>query len=130
MSNFIQITPFMNVDDVDEAVRFFVEGLGFEALLHRPGEFAYVQRETAAVRILKASDAPGEHPGPGTRSVRYYIDVKDVDAVVAEIKPKLEAVWPGRRLHGPVDQKHGMREFMIEAPDGDLVVFGQMLPCS
>jgi catechol 2,3-dioxygenase-like lactoylglutathione lyase family enzyme len=125
MSNIIQIIPFMVVDDVDEAVRFFVDGLGFTALYHRTGEFAHVQRETAAVRILKASDSPGEHPGPGTRSVRYYIEVKDVDAIVAEVKPRLETAWVGRRLHGPVDQVHGMREFMIESPDGDLVVFGQ-----
>jgi catechol 2,3-dioxygenase-like lactoylglutathione lyase family enzyme len=125
MSNFIRIVPFMVVDDVDEAVRFFVEGLGFVASYHRPGEFAQVQREVAAVRILKASSSPGEHPGPGTRSVRYYIEVRDVDAVAAEIKPRLEAMWVGRRLHGPVDQAHGMREFMIEGPDGDLVVFGQ-----
>jgi len=29
--NFIQVTPFMHVDDVDEAVRFFTDLLDFEA---------------------------------------------------------------------------------------------------
>jgi catechol 2,3-dioxygenase-like lactoylglutathione lyase family enzyme len=124
MSNFIRITPCMVVDDVDRAVRFFVEILGFTPIIEGGGNYAYVERETVAVRIIKASTSPGEIPGPGTRSFRYYIDVKDVDAVAAEVKPKLAALWSGR-VHGPVTQRYGQREFMIESPDGDLVVFGQ-----
>lgn len=123
MPNVIQITPFMHVQDVDEAVRFFTEVLGFKAYIHGP-TYAYVQREVAGLRILTASTSPGEIPGPGTRAFRYYIDVKDVDAVYAELKPKVDA-WPGGHMHGPVDQGYGQREIMILAPDGDLVVFGQ-----
>ncbi len=125
MQNYIRITPFMHVADVDEAVRFFVEVLGFTAWIHRR-DYAYVQRETAGVRILKASSARGEAPGPGTRAFRYYIDVKDVDVLYAELKPKLDALWGGK-VHGPVDQTYGQREFMVVAPDGDLVVFGQSI---
>lgn len=113
----------MHVQDVSEAVRFFVEVLGFTP--HIQGDtYAYLQREAAGVRILKASTAAGEVPGPGTRAFRYYIDVRDVDAIYAEIKPKVDA-WPGGKLHGPVDQRYGQREVMVLAPDGDLVVFGQ-----
>jgi hypothetical protein len=83
-----------------------------------------VQREVAGIRIIKASTSPGEEQPPGTRAFRYYIDVKDVDAVYEEVKLKLDALWSGR-VHGPVDQRYGQREFMIEGPDGDLVVFGQ-----
>ena len=126
MANFICITPCMVVNDVERAVGFFVELLGFKAQI-AGATYAYVQRDGVAIRILKASDAPGETPGPGTRSFRYYIDVRDVDAVAEEVKPKLEARWAGR-VHGPVTQPYGQREFMIEGPDGDLVVFGQETP--
>ena len=78
------------------------------------------------MRIVKASTSPGEVPGPGTRAFRYYIDVEDVDAVVAELKPKIDALWDGK-THGPVDQSYGQREFMVVGPDGDLVVFGQSI---
>jgi catechol 2,3-dioxygenase-like lactoylglutathione lyase family enzyme len=125
MGNFIRITPFMHVQDVDEAVHFFVDVLGFKAWIHAPG-YAYVQREAAAVRILKASQTPGEMPGPGTRAFRYYIDVEDVDGLYTELKPKIDALWKGQ-VHGPVDQEYGQREFMVTAPDGDLVVFGQSI---
>ena len=37
--NFIQTTPFMHVDDLDEAVRFFTDLLGFSAPPeHRHGD--------------------------------------------------------------------------------------------
>ena len=125
MANFIRITPFMHVADVDEAVRFFVDVLGFKAWIHGR-DYAYVQRETAGVRILKASNTPGEEQRPGTRAFRYYIDVEDVDGLYAELKPKIDALWKGQ-VHGPVDQEYGQREFMVRAPDGDLVVFGQSI---
>jgi catechol 2,3-dioxygenase-like lactoylglutathione lyase family enzyme len=125
MANFIRITPFMHVPDVAAAVRFFVEGLGFKAWIH-VSDYAYVQREVAAVRILRASQSPGEEQRPGTHAFRYYIDVEDVDSVLAELKPRLEALGhPG--IHGPVDQAYGQREIMILAPDGDLVIFGQSI---
>ena len=123
MGNFIRITPCMVVDDVERATRFFVDVLGFKAWIEGP-TYAYVQREVAAIRIIQASTSPGEVPGPGTRSFRYYIDVKDLDTLAAELKPKLEATWPGK-VHGPVDQRYGQRELMIESPDGDLIVFGE-----
>jgi hypothetical protein len=50
-----------------------------------------------------------------------------VQAVVDEVAPKLAEHWPGRRVHGPQDQRYGQREYMIEGPDGDLVVFGQAI---
>jgi len=112
----------MHVTDVAGAVGFFRDVLGFKVWEEGP-TFAYVQREVAAMRIFKASDSPGEVPGAGTRAFRYYIDVADVDAVAAEVKPRCEAA--GIRVHGPVDQKYGQREFMVMSPDGDLVVFGQ-----
>jgi predicted enzyme related to lactoylglutathione lyase len=122
MPNILQITPFLHVDDVPNAVRFFTEVLGFTALIDGP-TYAYLEREAAGIRIMKASTSPGEISGPGTRAFRYYIDVKDVDAIYAEVKPRVES-WPGGSIYGPVDQQYGQREIMILAPDGDLVVFG------
>ncbi len=123
--DFHQITPCMHVEDVEEAVRFFVDLLGFELKFQTPETYAYVSRGRVAVRIMKVSDDPNEASARGKRNFRYYIDVADVQAVVDEVAPKLKEHWPGRRVHGPQDQPYGQREYMIESPDGDLVVFGQ-----
>ena len=57
MSNFIQITPFMNIDDIDRAVSFFTDVLGFKTLLRYP-EYAYLERESVGFR-----DPRAERPG-------------------------------------------------------------------
>jgi catechol 2,3-dioxygenase-like lactoylglutathione lyase family enzyme len=123
MSNFIQVTPFMTVDNLDRAVTFFTDILGFETKL-RKSDYAYVHRETAGFRLLEQT---GKHAPPhGTRRFAYYIDVHDVDKLYAELKPKLDTL-PKRDVYGPVDQTYGQRELLVLAPDGNLIAFGQAI---
>lgn len=119
MRNTLQITPFMHVADLAEAVAFFAS-LGFQ-IVYRMGNYAYVEREGAGVRILE-HDEPCEL-GEGKRNFRYYIDVRDVDQVHRELADVLAAMPAGHVL-GPIDQSYKQRELLIRAPDGDLLVFG------
>ena len=122
--NVMQITPFMHVAEVEPAVRFFVDLLGFTVEINAGG-YAYVQRDGAGVRIM-AHDDPTELGG-SHRGFAYYADVRDLDAIIAEIGPRLAAALPTDHVRGPVDQSYGQRELMIRAPDGNLVVFGQAI---
>ena len=122
--NFLQITPFMHVADIDATVVFFRDVLGFEALYREPG-YAYMEREGCGLRILEAGE--GNPLLPGNRRFRYYIDVRDVDALYAELKPKLDLLPPGD-VHGPADKPYHQRELLVLAPDGDLVAFGHAIP--
>lgn len=122
MNNFIQTTPFMHVplERFEAAVEFFRDLLGFTEYVHAQ-DYAYLEREGCGIRIWgrkDASDAPC-----GNRNFRYYFDVRDVDALYAELKPKLDNLPPGN-VHGPADKHYGQRELLILAPDGDLVCFG------
>ncbi len=121
--NILQVTPVMNVMDVGEAVAFFVELLGFRALVHAE-RYAYVERDGAGVRI-QWHDVPKEIGTPHG-GFAYYFDMRDLDALHAERAPRLAALPPGH-VYGPVDQGYAQRELMIRAPDGNLVVFGQSL---
>ena len=123
--NFIQITPFIYVDDLEEGLAFFTEVLGFEApQQHRYRDYAYLQRESVGLRMRGAQ---GEDGAPrGNRRFAYYIDVRDVDRLHVELKPKLDTLGPGR-VTGPVNQVYGQRELMIVAPDNNLIVFGQAI---
>jgi catechol 2,3-dioxygenase-like lactoylglutathione lyase family enzyme len=123
MSNFIQITPFMNIDDIDRAVSFFTDVLGFKTLLRYP-EYAYLERESVGFRILEQKGREGAPPG--NRSYAYYIDVRDIDQLYAELKPKLDKL-PKGDVHGPVNQPYGQRELLVLAPDGNLLAFGQAI---
>lgn len=120
--NILQITPFMYADDLEEAVRFFCDLLGFHPVVHVPG-YAYLERENAAVRIMQ-NTPECTVPRPPGRPFRYYMDVRDLDAIYAELKPKLDQLPPDH-VYGPVSQPYHQRELMILAPDGGVVVFGQ-----
>jgi catechol 2,3-dioxygenase-like lactoylglutathione lyase family enzyme len=123
MSNFIQVTPFMVVDDLERAATFFTDILGFETLV-RGGGYAYVHRETAGFRILEQKGPEGAPPS--NRRFAYYIDVHDVDRLYAELKPKLDTL-PRGDVYGPVNQPYGQRELLVLAPDGNLLAFGQAI---
>jgi hypothetical protein len=60
---------------------------------------------------------------PGNRRFCYYIDVRDVDALYAELKPKLDTL-PAKDVHGPADKPYKQRELLVLAPDGNLIAFG------
>lgn len=123
MSNFIQITPFMQVTDLKKALAFFTETLGFETQF-RMANYAYVHRETVGFRLLEQTGEDGAPPG--NRRFTYYIDVHDVDLLYAELKTRLDAL-PKGDVYGPVDQSYGQRELLVLAPDGNLIAFGHAI---
>ena len=121
---FHQITPFMLVPDLESALAFFDDILGFKAQYREPG-YAYIERDGVAFRLLQEGE--GNPFQPGTRRFAYYIDVKDVDALYAELKPKLDTL-PPRDVHGPADKPYRQRELLVLAPDGNLIAFGMAMP--
>lgn len=125
MRNLVQTTPFMHVPlaELEDAVRFFEEVLGFSPHM-KMHNYAYLERDGCGIRIWGREDA-AEAPR-GVRNFRYYFDVRDVDALYEELKPKLDAL-PKGDVHGPEDKMYHQRELLILAPDGDLVCFGQRL---
>ena len=123
MANITQVTPFMLVPDLAEALDFMVDVLGF-GLDFRVGDYAYVSRESAGLRMMEAG--PGNPFQPGTRRFAYYFDCRDVDALYADLKAELD-VLPLEDVHGPVDKPYGQRELLVLAPDGNLIAFGQAI---
>ena len=122
MTQFEQVTPFLHVPDLQKALDFFTDILGFTVPFREEG-YAYIHRETVGFRLLEAEQ---DQTGAGSRRFAYYIDVRDVDALYAELKPKLDTLPPGD-VHGPADKPYGQRELLVLAPDGELIVFGMEL---
>lgn len=119
--NIVQVTPFMHVPDIAAAIAFLTDTLGF-TVDFRMSNYAYLSREGAGLRMLEAG--PGDPFQPGTRRFAYYFDCRDVDALYAELKPKLDLLPPGD-VHGPADKHYNQRELLVLAPDGNLIAFGQ-----
>jgi catechol 2,3-dioxygenase-like lactoylglutathione lyase family enzyme len=123
VGNFIQITPFIHVTDLEKAIAFFTDILGFEVTF-RLEDYAFLRRETVGIRIVESHGQDGAPPG--NRRFAYYVDVRDVDALYRELKPKLDTL-PKRDVHGPADKEYGQRELLVLAPDGNLIAFGQAI---
>ena len=123
MSNFQQVTPFLHVADLQKALDFFTDILGFR-IPFRKGGYAYIHRETVGFRLLEVA---ADEATKGDRRFAYYIDVEDVDALYAELKPRLDTL-PPRDVHGPADKGYGQRELLVVAPDGNLIAFGMAIP--
>lgn len=118
MKQMRHITPFMRVPDIEAAVAFFTDTLGFAVSL-RAGEYAFVYRDDVAFRLIE------DEPLPPRGNGRYvsYIDVADADALYEELKPKLDLL-PAGHVQPPCDQVYGQRDFAVIGPDGDLIGFG------
>jgi hypothetical protein len=112
----------MHVENLDRALDLFTRILGFE-VPYCLADYAYIRRETAAIRILQHK-GDADAPAPGNRRFAYYIDVRDVDQLYNELKPKLDTL-PKGDVYGPVNQSYGQRELLVLAPDNNLIAFGE-----
>lgn len=122
MSNCRQITPFLHVPDLEAALAWFAL-IGFSPRT-KMDHYAYVARDSVGVRLMRSTEEDGTM-FPPHRGFAYYVDCDDVDAIARECLPRLMAA--GVKTIGPVDQHYNQREFIIEAPDGNMFVFGQKM---
>lgn len=116
--NIVQITPFLGVSDMALAIAFYTEILGFSAWRH--GDYAYLEYEEAGIRLL----VPDAEARKCYQPILIYIDVHDVEAVFARIRPALESLSPDR-WQAPKDLSYDMRELIVRDPDGNIITYGQ-----
>lgn len=118
--NFKQITPFVPCTSLNAQVAFYRDVLGF-AVGFQADNYAFLRRDAVAVRLVEVYAAVDlSHP---ERENSFYIDVDDVDALYAELKPKLDAL-PAGRVRAPFDQDYGQRELHVSDEDCTLIFFG------
>ena len=116
-----QITPFVPCTALDPQVAFYRDVLGF-AVGFQADNYAFLHRDDVAVRLVEVSDHVDlSHP---EREGSFYIDVRDIDAVYAEMKPRLDPL-PAGRVRPPFDQDYGQREFHVADEDCTLIFFGE-----
>ena len=106
------------VDDVDAAVAFYTDLLGFTVLSHPAPAFADVVRGPLRVllsgpRSSGARATPEEHAGPGRNRIHLVVDDLDTHAD----RLRAAGVDPlGEVVEGP-----GGRQFLVADPAGNLV---------
>jgi catechol 2,3-dioxygenase-like lactoylglutathione lyase family enzyme len=108
------ITPRMPVQDIEEALSFYRDRLGFELgwKWGNPITHASVCRDSISLDLIAVP-----HGKQGTAMV--YVRVTGVDAYYSELK--------GRNVpSGNLDDRpYGMRDFEVIDPSGNRLAFGE-----
>ena len=109
------------VDDVDKAIEFYTQRLGFELEMHPAPGFARLRRGDLALMLnapgaggAGQSSSAGDVPSPGGWA-RFQLEVRDLDAVVNDLKSN------GGRIRTDIVQGNGGRQAIIEDPAGNAV---------
>ena len=110
------------VDDVDAAIDFYCQALGFNEVMHPAPSFAMLSR--GELRLVLS--APGGGPGGGQAMPdgtmprpggwnRFQLEVDDLDAVVAHLRER------GARFRNEIVAGVGGRQILVEDPAGNPV---------
>ncbi len=110
------------VSDVEEAVRFYRDLLGFSVDLHPGPGFASLSRGELRLLLSKPgggggagrSMPGGEQPEPGGWN-RFQFVVDDIEATVAGLK------GAGSRFRNDIVNGNGGRQCLVEDPSGNPV---------
>lgn len=113
------------VNDVDAAIAFYVNDLGFTELMHPDPAFAMLTR--GDLRLVLVSPVPASHPGGGSRPMpdgtrqqpggwnRFMLEVTDL----AETVGKLSAA--GASFRNEIVTGIGTKQILLEDPSGNVV---------
>ena len=113
------------VDDVDAAIAFYRDHLGFREQMHPDPAFAMLTR--GDLRLVLVAPVPAGHPGGGSRPMpdgtpqrpggwnRFMIEVPDVAAAVEKLRAA------GVRFRNEIVAGVGGNQVMIEDPSGNPV---------
>jgi catechol 2,3-dioxygenase-like lactoylglutathione lyase family enzyme len=110
------------VRDVDPAIAFYVEQLGFALVMHPAPPFAMLQRGDLRLVLSRPNPSPGGGapladgtlPQPGGWN-RFALQVDDLEEVVERLGAA------GARFRGAVVEGVGVRQILVEDPSGNPV---------
>ena len=108
------------VDDVDEAIAFYTELLGFELLSSASPAFADVRRGNLRLLLAGPTSSAGRpmpdgtKPGPGGWNRIHFI-VDDIDTEVARLRDV------GARFRNDIVEGPGGKQILLEDPSDNVV---------
>jgi catechol 2,3-dioxygenase-like lactoylglutathione lyase family enzyme len=108
------------VDDVDEAIAFYTELLGFELLSSASPAFADVRRGNLRLLLAGPTSSAGRPMPDGTKPEpggwnRIHFVVDDIDTEVARLREV------GARFRNDVVEGPGGKQILLEDPSDNVV---------
>lgn len=114
---FNQVAPAFAARDYEALVEFYVDLMGFEAS-YKTGVYAVLNRDGVMLHLYPERDGKvGGH-----NSAYFFID--GVDAFYEAVKDKVKVVHP------IADQEYGLRDFLMQDPEGNNIGVAQRIETS
>lgn len=107
----------LEVQNMDETIRFYEQKLGFKCVGRQGGEWASLEQDKVAI-MLAERYSQNEKPKP-TFTGSLYIETDQVDELWKKLKSEVKISYP----IGTFD--YGMRKFAIFDLDGYMIQLGQ-----
>jgi catechol 2,3-dioxygenase-like lactoylglutathione lyase family enzyme len=109
------------VNDVDEAINFYKEFLGFKLVMHPAPPFAIISLNNLRLLLSQPGSGGGGHastdgllPQPGGWN-RIHLPVDDLEKVVADLKKK------GASFKTDIIEGVGGDQALLQDPSGNLI---------
>jgi catechol 2,3-dioxygenase-like lactoylglutathione lyase family enzyme len=109
------------VNNVDEAVSFYTEKLGFKVEMHPAPQFAALTKDNLRLYLNQpgaggggATTKDGAVPAPGGWN-RFQIETDDLEGLVKELESK------GATFRNPVITGQGGKQALLQDPSGNLI---------
>jgi predicted enzyme related to lactoylglutathione lyase len=113
-TRFNQVAPAFAAKDYESLVSFYVDVMGFEAT-YKTDVYAVLNRDGVMLHVYPERDGKvGGH-----NSAYFFID--GVDAFYASVKDKV------RIVHPISDQEYGLRDFLMQDPEGNNIGVAQRI---
>ena len=118
------------VNDVDEAISFYCQQLGFEEVMHPAPTFAMLSRGELRLVLSATGGGPGGGqampdgtvPQPGGWN-RFTVEVSDISSTVEELRGN------GARFRNDIVTGVGGKQILLEDPSGNPIeLFEPTLP--
>ena len=112
---FIQAAPILPVKNIAASAEFYVDKLGFKMMWKYgdPVSLLCVGRDNTSIYLSQGGDV--------IQPTSVYMHVSDVEALRRQIAAN--GITP---VEGPTDQQWGMREIIVEDPDGHRLRIGSI----
>jgi uncharacterized glyoxalase superfamily protein PhnB len=102
--------PILRVENMQAALRFYVDALGFENAAWGTEDFTSISRDRAGVYLCQG--------GQGRGGAWIWIGVEDAQNLYEELKARGVTI-----REGPANYPWAL-EFRVEDPDGNVIRFG------
>jgi catechol 2,3-dioxygenase-like lactoylglutathione lyase family enzyme len=125
--------PEFLISDLAESLAFWTGILGFAIAYSRPGQdFVYLEHPDGAQMMMYPRDGDwevGVMERPFGRGVVFQVYVSDVDALARAVRAAGLPFYvkPRERWRHWGDRMGGQREFLVQDPDGYLVMVAQRI---